>query len=270
MKENCKIVQDLLPNYIENLTNEETNNYIEKHLNNCEECSKIYSSMKENIKLEPIEMKKEVKYMKKFNKQIKVLKFLIIAILIIFIFVIGRKTIIMTSLYNNANENLERYLNNYHITSTIYSKNEIIYTETYCNGIARISFTKKGTIGEVEEEITCYERDNEKINLLKSGNLKIKSDNISDIHVTPQVYTSTFFSNLQNSFIIDIESVTLNSKKCYVVKSKSYDRFIEKETGLLLKEIDYANATVTDYSYEFGNVEDDDIIRPDTTGYIEQ
>ena len=28
----CKIVQDLLPNYIENLTNEETNKYIEEHL----------------------------------------------------------------------------------------------------------------------------------------------------------------------------------------------------------------------------------------------
>ena len=37
MNENkdCKIVQDLLPNYIEKLTNEETNKYIEEHLNEC-------------------------------------------------------------------------------------------------------------------------------------------------------------------------------------------------------------------------------------------
>ena len=42
MKENkeCKIVQDLLPNYIEKLTNEETNKFIEEHLKNCEDCKK--------------------------------------------------------------------------------------------------------------------------------------------------------------------------------------------------------------------------------------
>ena len=30
----CKVVQDLLPSYIEKLTSKETNEYIEKHLNN--------------------------------------------------------------------------------------------------------------------------------------------------------------------------------------------------------------------------------------------
>ena len=36
-KRDCKIVQDLLPNYIENLTNEETNHFIEEHLKECPE-----------------------------------------------------------------------------------------------------------------------------------------------------------------------------------------------------------------------------------------
>ena len=40
-KTNCKIVQDLLPNYIENLTNEETNRFIEEHLKECPECHAI-------------------------------------------------------------------------------------------------------------------------------------------------------------------------------------------------------------------------------------
>ena len=34
-KRDCKIIQDLLPNYIEKLTNEETNNFIEEHLKEC-------------------------------------------------------------------------------------------------------------------------------------------------------------------------------------------------------------------------------------------
>ena len=44
MKENrnCKIVQDLLPNYIEKLTTEETNQFIEEHLKECDECKKSF------------------------------------------------------------------------------------------------------------------------------------------------------------------------------------------------------------------------------------
>ena len=41
-KRNCKIVQDLLPNYIDKLTNDETNQYIEEHLAKCNECKKIF------------------------------------------------------------------------------------------------------------------------------------------------------------------------------------------------------------------------------------
>ena len=45
----CKVVQDLLPSYIEKLTSKETNEYIEKHLNECPDCQKIFENMKEKI-----------------------------------------------------------------------------------------------------------------------------------------------------------------------------------------------------------------------------
>ena len=40
-KRECKIIQDLLPNYVENLTNEETNKFIDEHLTDCEDCNNI-------------------------------------------------------------------------------------------------------------------------------------------------------------------------------------------------------------------------------------
>ena len=46
MESKCKIVQDLLPTYIESLTSEETTNFIEEHLNSCNECKKIYDNWK--------------------------------------------------------------------------------------------------------------------------------------------------------------------------------------------------------------------------------
>jgi len=45
----CSIVQDLLPNYIEKLTSDDTNKAIEQHLNNCEDCKKAYEQMAAEI-----------------------------------------------------------------------------------------------------------------------------------------------------------------------------------------------------------------------------
>ena len=45
MKKECKIVQDLLPSYVDKLTNEETNQYIEEHLKECKECQKVLENM---------------------------------------------------------------------------------------------------------------------------------------------------------------------------------------------------------------------------------
>ena len=71
-KKDCKIVQDLLPNYIEDLTNEETNYFIDEHINECPECQKILENMQKEIKLNTKKRDdREVKYIKKYSKRIK-------------------------------------------------------------------------------------------------------------------------------------------------------------------------------------------------------
>ena len=47
MKNECNIVRDLLPLYIENMASEETRAFVEVHLSNCPECNEIYDSMLE-------------------------------------------------------------------------------------------------------------------------------------------------------------------------------------------------------------------------------
>lgn len=83
-KRDCQIVQDLLPNYIEKLTNEETNLYIEEHLNECDDCKNMLENMqkgfKENNKKREI---KEIEYIKVYNDKMRTLKFIIIIILAI-------------------------------------------------------------------------------------------------------------------------------------------------------------------------------------------
>ncbi len=57
----CSIVQDLLPNYIEKLTSNQTNIFIEKHLETCENCKEVYEQMTVDVgnteKVPTIELK---------------------------------------------------------------------------------------------------------------------------------------------------------------------------------------------------------------------
>lgn len=83
-KINCNIVQDLLPNYIENLTNEETNLYIEEHIKDCNSCKKLLEDLQKDFKLTNTKKEeREIKYFKKYNKKMKILKIIIIILLII-------------------------------------------------------------------------------------------------------------------------------------------------------------------------------------------
>ena len=105
-KRDCKIVQDLLPNYIEKLTNEETNMYIEEHLKECTECKTILENMQKELNINSNKRdEREVKYIKKFSNKMKILKFIILAFIIIYIAVVGRRTFIMASLSEKAKEN---------------------------------------------------------------------------------------------------------------------------------------------------------------------
>ena len=48
MKKICSVIQDLLPNYIENLVSEDTKQFVIGHIVKCEECKKILKTMKGN------------------------------------------------------------------------------------------------------------------------------------------------------------------------------------------------------------------------------
>ena len=72
--EECEIVRDLLPSYLEKLTNEKTNEFIEKHIAECEECKKVLEKMNEKVALDIVQNKKEADYLKKGKKKTNVKK----------------------------------------------------------------------------------------------------------------------------------------------------------------------------------------------------
>lgn len=87
MKE-CKIIRDLIPNYIDGLTSKESNEFIEKHLETCDKCTIYLNDMKSNIELKEKEtIKAEVDYMKKAKKKMNIGKKLLAIICLLFIIV---------------------------------------------------------------------------------------------------------------------------------------------------------------------------------------
>ena len=89
-KVKCKIVQDLLPNYIDKLTSEETNSFVEKHLEECTECTEIIENMKKNFEKGKNEVtQKTIKYAKKYKQKVKHLWLIILLFVFLFISIIA-------------------------------------------------------------------------------------------------------------------------------------------------------------------------------------
>lgn len=89
-KRDCSIVQDLLPNYIENLTDEVTNEYIKEHIATCVECQEVLKSMTKEIKIEEINQGKEIEYLKGIRRRMqKNIAIISIIVMIVAVCIIG-------------------------------------------------------------------------------------------------------------------------------------------------------------------------------------
>lgn len=77
----CGIIKDLLPSYIDQLTCEDSNQEIEKHLAECQECSKYYRQMLP-IEIEEQEAERDLDLLKSFRKKQRILIALVAAFVI--------------------------------------------------------------------------------------------------------------------------------------------------------------------------------------------
>lgn len=265
----CKIVQDLLQNYIENLTNEETNCFIEEHLKECHECQKVLENIQKEIK---ISTTKKVKY----NKNLKILKYVLLIIILIYVILVGRKTIIMYSLFSKATKN--QIHDNYYVKLYSYQGNTLTITESYNKGEDYLTTLTEIVNGSNIQKITYYKKDGEQLFLTETNGNKYIQNSATMVggHILPVTYVSNgVLGNLQYALIAGLDSTYCNGKECYVIKENSYERYIDKETGLAVRNIEKSNKEITrkndavfDYEYKFDIVKDSDIVKPDMTGYI--
>ena len=274
MKENnnCKIVQDLLPNYIEELTNEYSNELIEKHFMECSDCKEIYENMKNKVNINEIsEEKSKIKIFKKINKKMKLFKMIILIIVIILLVIYLRRVSIIFWLDIKA----KKYDNvdNYHSTSISYlGKGRISETETYYKDgkFIRIICIEDSKLIEY-----CDGNSVKSLNVDRNG--KITENYIDEaeqngiIENYNQNYEGLgFFANIFMGINYEVYSGRANGRDCYILRNKNFEWFKDKETGKTVKMIIYQEVSekekekgkeisdiITDNYYEEGNVTDE-------------
>lgn len=133
MKNECNLVKDLIPNYLENLLSSDSKEFIEHHISSCNSCKNLLNSLRiqksrENDK--DIESDKiELDHLKKVNHKIFFLKLILIIILtlvILFCIIIAIKYNYITSI-TNACISQSQYLKNLDNYNINITENHIDY-----------------------------------------------------------------------------------------------------------------------------------------------
>ena len=280
----CKIVQDILPNYIDKLTSQETNEFIENHLKECTECTEMLNNMKKEINSEDTKkQKKVINFIKKYNKKITILKFILLTILVIFILVLGRRTTIMLQMSNKAKESkkIDNYFVSYNLydagsVTTIYSYvkednflRELIYSNNY-DSIYKITEYCNGNNSNYYIENS----DSEKIAMLNSEKEVILTIKIEDYCFLEK--DSSIKTFLRNVFMSSVKTVKCNDKECYYfsnIVSSSLgmgEIYVDKETGLIVRAIingTGVQSTISDFTYNFNTINDESLKEPDISEY---
>ena len=182
----------------------------------------------------------------------------------------------MSSLSGKATEN--QINDNYYVRLYSYQGDTLTITESYNKGEDYLTTLTKVVNGSNIQKMTYYKKGEEQLFMTEAEGKKyvLNSKTMIGGYILPVTYVSDgIFANLQYALITGIDSTYCNGKECYVIKGNSYERYIDKETGLAVRNIEKSNKEITrkndavvDYEYKFNIVKDSDIVKPDTTGYI--
>ena len=155
MKNECYIVRDILPLYVEDMVSEETAKFVKEHLAECKNCREDYEGMKsmdglvenKSDNLENINMVSSLKNIKnKINKKIR--NRVLCAVAVILVVIVG-----VNLLFNIATKNVSP--ENISISAEVYSLDELIENpvEDDSSQTIEVKIPEFGTIKLVKDVI---------------------------------------------------------------------------------------------------------------------
>lgn len=189
------------------------------------------------------------------KNKVKFLKIIIFVVVFLLLIIFIRKLAIINNIENIASkadytnyskimvETTEKY-----ISKTEYYQNNdnFIKINTKINeeGVSKvISYQLNG-----KEDIRMFDNNIENKNINKTSVIK---------DVRYQFLNKNFLGNIGLVLSFgSVKNINLYNKQCYLLNVENYLNFIDKETGLTIKEINIDNNSVIDYKYTFGDITD--------------
>lgn len=300
-KTECEIVQDLLLGYVDETLNKESKKLVEKHLIECENCSERLKEIKEDIKENQNNQKKEIDYLKKIRRKSKIKSVLIAigVILLVILILYMNKFIKINSIMRNANKTVKSQ-NYYSERQEMLGNGEVAIGKLYykdgkyksVNEIYSDEGTKIQSIiyGEVGTDERIEINEENKTKIIRKGEIsKIfnTEENIKCYRFGEQERNS-LIANLGKAYIMSIDTDTYDvGKEYYILKNQfeqdqRWEIWIDKETGLVIREIQrdgekrFITGTdivkevrdcTTIYKYELNIVKDEDVKVPEDSTY---
>lgn len=204
---------------------------------------------------------------KKKNKIWKKILIIVILIVIAFAICVTRKFIIISKLGNESKEFSNK--SNYLATIQSLQSGTVSIMKSYNKDGNYLSTLKiYGKEFEYDRGITVYQKNNEQIGIIQNDKEKIAI--IDGDVLGGSVGVSNALSILDDNIMSKIQVAIMsrittdnncNGKNCYLVELNGWKMWIDKETGLVVREIN--GGTVTEKFYTFDIVKDEDIERPD-------
>lgn len=295
MKKNndCELVKDLLPSYVDNLTSADTNEFIEAHIKNCSECKVLLDEMKKGATTddEKTKSKKFVNFAKKYKKKLRIFKFIVLIFVALIIVHLVRNFVIASDIMHKYYKNMQS--NNYHYTRYSFdpnggtSKEEFYFKDgKYLSTYSVISFDKEFSYpqywdyydGTMEFTYSIDEVSN-----IKYYTTRRLEEPYQPMFMDMNQEMSEFRSVLGFSLSpTRITNSNCNGKSCYTVDLFGNGENLtlyDKNTGLpvrvLLMNASYSpnnkdyirHSSVMDFYIDLNVVTDNDLIVPDVEDF---
>ena len=192
------------------------------------------------------------------KNKIRLLKTIIFVLIFLVIIIFIRKVAIINNIENIANK---ANYNNYSKIMVETTEKYISKTEYYQNNDNFIKINTKINEEGISRAISYKLNGQADMRIFDNGfeNQNVNKTSIEK-DVQYQFLNKSFWGNIGLTLSFgSVKDITLYNKKCYLLNVENYLNFIDKETGLTIKEININNNSVIDYKYTFGDITDQKI-----------
>lgn len=202
----------------------------------------------------------------KNKKELKIFLAITLVIVIILVIYFGRNFIII----NNISKKEEKLMQYKNYSYNIQGNSGTTTEKYYKNGIS------KKIIKTADSTLITWKNENTKEEITYFPNTMKADTGINEKGIDKeQIPTLNSGNNLIIAFMSNISSDKINGEECYVVKWNKETTYISKENGIVLKRIGgvimqdgiETKTTVEYKNWKFNEVTDEEMKKPDLTGY---